>query len=147
MAHQHRILRPLAAPTIITGQGGDESTTLSRYISKVGQDRPAPDITLPLINRDASAEFVKPLDGRRQLGRVFSQHRTPADKRSHPTVFYVEFPADSSDFHEINGNTLVASIGDSAARGPFSRAEIAKVMELVRTDTDFLKLLKSCRPR
>lgn len=130
MAHMHRIIKD--APMHI-----DEFRSSSTPHS----------IDTPLIIRDSHADFITMDQGVRKQGRVFSQRRHLGNSASHPSTFYVEFPAESEQFYEIDANRVCSTLGDSSARSPFSRAEVARIMELTRHEAmDFTKLLTASRP-
>jgi hypothetical protein len=78
---------------------------------------------------------------------VYSQRRNLENASSHPTVFYVEFPADSQSFQEIDANRLVRIIGDSAVRNAYSRLEVARLIDSIPATTDFTQFLQTCRPQ
>ena len=134
MAHQHRIIRSSAATP---------ATPSSTPHSPLPTPR---SIDLPLIIRDSHADFITTDRGNRKQGRVFSQRRNLGNAASHPSTFYIEFPADSEQFHEIDANRVCSTLGDSSARSPFSRAEVARIMELSRPAMDFTSLLTASRP-
>ena len=107
---------------------------------------PTPDPELPLIVHDRPADFIRTHDGRRKLGRVFSQRRNLDLAVNHPTVFYVEFPASSASFSEISATKLTAILGESSAKGPFTRSEIARILERAQSPIPFQQLLDASRP-
>lgn len=106
-----------------------------------------PDPTLPLLNRDNPAEFVKSLDARRQLGRVYSQCRNLGNASNHPTVFYVEFPAESGSFFELDASRLVRTLGNASGHGPFTRREVARFIDAIPTEFNLSQFLHACRPQ
>lgn len=106
----------------------------------------SPDPELPLIVRTTPAEFIRSTHGIRQLGRVFSQRRNLDLAVNHPTVFYVEFPANSASFSEISATKLAAILGDNSSKGPFTRMEIARILERADSPVPFQQLLDASRP-
>jgi hypothetical protein len=101
---------------------------------------------LPLLVPDRPADFIRFHDDCRQLGHVFSQRRNLSLAVNHPICFYVEFPGGSANFFEISATKLCGIIGDSSATGPFSRMEVAHILERMITSIPFPQLLAASHP-
>lgn len=143
MAHQHRITKgaKIMAPT------PDKPIRGKALASSLDDPQPSyplatPDPLLPLLDPHAPVDFAH----QRIAGRVFGQLLRPGEKTSHPTDFYVEFPAHSGQFSAINIRKLVGILGEVTAVRSFTRTDVARVLSSARPGFEFEKLLRASRP-
>ena len=105
-------------------------------------------IDLPLLSRATYSTFTRHWgDSGPKHGQVYPQRRTPDDKRHHPELFYIEWPAASEDFREIHAPTLAAITGNKAPTGHcFRLHEVAALIASMHT-IPVPQLLHACRPK
>lgn len=102
----------------------------------------SPDPILPLIEPADPVAFSR----KRISGNVFAQRYAPKSEKLHPTLFYVEWPADSGHFYEVCAAKAVGILAERLTGGHFNRALVARIMEKAAPGFPFPAFLTACRP-
>lgn len=105
-------------------------------------DHPLPDPFLPLIVKDASSAFTL---ANGQQGRVHPQRMDKDNSAHHRFLFYVEFPAASADYRQIDIRRILAIHGLKAPSHGMRHAETAMTLASIPAAL-FPQILKAAAP-
>jgi hypothetical protein len=104
------------------------------------------DPDLPLIRMDASQPFAARMpDGKLHGGRIHPQRLNKDTATSHPSLFYVEFPAASANYYEVSIPKLTRILGEGSGES-FTLTQAARILSSIPRRHHFLNLITIARP-
>ena len=103
------------------------------------------DPELPLINLTVSHSFAAIRKGKAHGGRIHPQRMSKDSVTAHPSLFYIEFPAESADYREVSIPKLCAILGEGGG-STFTLAQAARILSSIPRSHDFTNLIKAASP-